>query len=259
MITQVSTLQNAHQTLTQRLAETQKYLRLIEADSQQLSEELTRVQLLSLTDELTELPNRRAFIRRLEDEVGRVQRYGNNLPLVIIDIDSFKAINDQHGHTVGDHLLRYYAKEILSVFRHHDLVARYGGEEFAILLPNTDIEGAIRAVAKVQRRAAECTFNQHGQTIPVPTFSAGIASYLPGETPTDRRSDVIKSGWTPCCETSNTAHLEKGSPNTTPSTEGRTAIAPRPNGERPPRSRAPDRSPPDQKLSIYHPLKLIFA
>lgn len=191
LITQIGKLQATHRGLTNRLVETQKYLQLMEADSRQLNDELTRVHLLSLTDELTDLPNRRAFMRRLEDEVGRVQRYKNPLPVVVIDIDHFKTINDKYGHGIGDIVLTTYAKQVLSIFRHHDMVARYGGEEFAIVLPNTDQEGAIRAVAKVQRRAAECTFTYNNQLLPLPTFSAGIAMHIEGESPTDiiKRAD----------------------------------------------------------------------
>lgn len=187
LVTEVEKLQHAHQSINERLEETHKYLQMVEADSQQLSDELSRVHLLSLTDELTDLPNRRAFMRRLEDEVGRVQRYGSVLSMVIVDIDGFKLVNDQYGHAVGDETLKMYARQVLSIFRHHDLVARYGGEEFAVLLPNTDINGAMSAVAKVQRRAAELKLklDATGSSIPLPTFSAGIALYQAGETPTD--------------------------------------------------------------------------
>lgn len=185
LVNEVEKLQHSHQSLTSRLEKTHQVLKDVEAKGQELSDELTRVHLLSLTDELTELPNRRAFLRRLEDEVGRVQRYGNSLSLVIIDVDGFKAINDQYGHAAGDDVLRAYAKSVLSIFRHHDMVARYGGEEFAVLLPNTDTEGAIAAIHKVQRAAGETTVEINGTAVPVPTFSAGIALYLPGETPTD--------------------------------------------------------------------------
>ncbi len=185
LVNEVEKLQHSHQSLTSRLEKTHQVLKDVEAKGQELSDELTRVHLLSLTDELTELPNRRAFLRRLEDEVGRVQRYGNSLSLVIVDVDGFKAINDQYGHAAGDDVLRAYAKSVLSIFRHHDMVARYGGEEFAVLLPNTDTDGAIAAIHKVQRAAAETTVDINGTAVPVPTFSAGIALYLPGETPTD--------------------------------------------------------------------------
>jgi diguanylate cyclase (GGDEF)-like protein len=80
-------------------------------------------------------------------------------------------------------VLRVFAGEILSIFRHHDLVARYGGEEFAVLLPNTHVEGAMRALRKVQKRAQETSFQQEGSTLPLPSFSAGLSLYRPGETP----------------------------------------------------------------------------
>ena len=194
LVTEVEKLQHAHEALTERLGEAHKYLQLVEADSQHLQDELTRVHLLSLTDELTSLPNRRAFMRRLEDEVGRVQRYGSVLSLIVIDLDLFKTINDQFGHAAGDEILRTYTRQVLSIFRHHDMVARYGGEEFAVLLPNTDIAGAAAAVAKVQRRVSEVkvVIESTGTEITLPTFSAGIALYQAGETPTDliERADV---------------------------------------------------------------------
>jgi diguanylate cyclase (GGDEF)-like protein len=140
------------------------------------------VRLLSLTDELTGLPNRRAFLRRIEDEVARVQRYGFPLSLALIDLDHFKQVNDKYGHAGGDEVLQMYSKNVLSIFRHHDLVARYGGEEFAVLLPNTDAEGALRALTKVKNRAGETRWQANGDTIPVPTFSSGVSLYKPGET-----------------------------------------------------------------------------
>ncbi len=185
LVTGVEKLRTAHYKMSDQLNEAHQFLNRISASSQELNDELDRVHLLSLTDELTDLPNRRSFMRRLEDEVGRVQRYGNGLPLILIDLDGFKRINDQYGHAAGDKILRLYAKNILSIFRHHDMVARYGGEEFAVLLPNTDAEGALSAVSKVQLQAAELSIEHNDTFIPVPTFSAGIAHYLPGETPTE--------------------------------------------------------------------------
>ena len=183
LIQETEKLLDGHRKLSAKLDETHNYLRVIETDSQQLSDELTRIHLLSLTDDLTGLPNRRAFMRRLQDEVGRVQRYGNPLTLALIDLDGFKAVNDKFGHAAGDEVLRVFSGEILSIFRHHDLVARYGGEEFAVLLPNTHIEGALRALRKVQKRAEETSFHQGGSTLPLPSFSAGLSLYRPGETP----------------------------------------------------------------------------
>jgi diguanylate cyclase len=182
LIREIEKLTKGHHELAEQLDSTHHYLQLIETDSRQLSDELTRVRLLSLTDELTGLPNRRAFLRRIEDEVARVQRYGFPLSLALIDLDHFKQINDKHGHAGGDEVLQIYSKNILSIFRHHDLVARYGGEEFAVLLPNTDAEGALRALTKVKNRAAETRWQANGEMIPVPTFSSGVSLYKPGET-----------------------------------------------------------------------------
>jgi diguanylate cyclase len=112
-----------------------------------------------------------------------VQRYGYPLSLALIDMDGFKAINDRYGHAAGDEVLRNFASNVLSIFRHHDMVARYGGEEFAVLLPNTDKTGALRALEKVGKRNAEGVFPVEDRTLPMPTFSAGISLYKPGETP----------------------------------------------------------------------------
>ena len=182
LIREIEKLTKGHHELAEQLDSTHHYLQLIETDSRQLNDELTRVRLLSLTDELTGLPNRRAFLRRIEDEVARVQRYGFPLSLSLIDLDHFKQVNDRYGHAGGDEVLQSYSKNILSIFRHHDLVARYGGEEFAVLLPNTDAEGSLRALTKVKNRAGETRWQANGDLIPVPTFSSGVSLYKPGET-----------------------------------------------------------------------------
>lgn len=171
-----------HRGLTAKLDHTNQTLKKLSDDSRKISDELSRVRQLSLTDELTGLPNRRAFQRRLEDEVGRGNRYGYPVTLAMIDLDEFKEINDTHGHPVGDRVLIAYAKEILPIFRLHDMVARYGGEEFAVLLPNTELEGSLRALEKIQAKVTSITVRGAGQHVHVPTFSAGVALYHPGET-----------------------------------------------------------------------------
>ena len=183
LLEDVSSLSQTHHALIDRLSETKSYLRMIETDSRKLSDELARVRMLSMTDELTELPNRRAFMRRLEDEVGRTKRYGFRLALVMLDLDNFKTINDRYGHAGGDSVLRTYANDILTVFRQHDMVARYGGEEFAVLLPNTDEHGAQAALNKVRRVVAETRCVHDDDIIETPTFSAGLTMYVNGDTP----------------------------------------------------------------------------
>jgi diguanylate cyclase len=171
-----------HRALGDKFARAQEYLSIIEDDNLQLSEELDRVRLLSLTDELTRLSNRRAFMRRLEDEVSRVQRHGFPLSLVLMDLDNFKRVNDLRGHAAGDDVLRCYADDVLSIFRHHDLVARYGGEEFAVLLPNTAQDGVVCALEKVRRRLADVVEARGDGAVELPTFSAGVAQFQAGET-----------------------------------------------------------------------------
>lgn len=182
-----------HQDLTTKFSTIQQQLNAFENESQQLDDELTRVHMLSVTDELTQLPNRRAFIQRLDNEMARVQRYGSPLALAIIDLDEFKPINDTFGHNAGDQVLRYFAETARTVLRHHDTVARYGGEEFAVLMPNTEIEGALCTLKKIQSEVAGslCRLD-NGVEITAPTFSAGVALYNPGESPEEliKRADT---------------------------------------------------------------------
>ena len=176
---------NGQHSLEIKLHRTGSYLKLAKANSERLSDELNKVRLLSLTDEFTGLPNRRAFMRRLQDEISRVQRHGSPLALAMIDLDEFKAINDTHGHAAGDAVLSCYARDVLTVLRHHDMVARYGGEEFAVLMANTNREGAVSAINKVKNRARQISCEYEGGALPMPTFSTGISLYALGESLTD--------------------------------------------------------------------------
>lgn len=178
-------LLEGHRRLADRLERTHEALEKVSSDSDRLSDELQRISQLSLTDELTGLPNRREFQQKLEAELGRVARYGYPLCLAMVDLDKFKAINDTYGHPVGDRVLVTYAGEVFSQFRRHDTVARYGGEEFEVLLPNTGLEGTLRALEKIRLRAAEVRLQHEELDIGLPTFSAGVALYRPGESADD--------------------------------------------------------------------------
>lgn len=172
-----------HKSLSDNISMSSSEIQKFENKCQQLNRELGEAKQMSLTDELTGLPNRRAFLRRLANETGRVQRYGYPLAVAMLDLDLFKEINDTHGHETGDLVLQNYTEQVLSTFRNYDMVARYGGEEFAVLLPHTDGKGAERALNKVRKRATESTFSSNNQSHTLPTFSAGIAIYHPGEPP----------------------------------------------------------------------------
>jgi len=163
-------------------------LRALQAESATLRHErdrlvkaLQRVSALSLTDELTGLPNRRAFVQRLDQELSRRQRTGQRLAMVLLDIDNFKAVNDSHGHYAGDMLLRCYAQRMAQEIRQHDLLARYGGEEFVLLLPETTVDDARVAMEKLGERIRSEPLHASGIRIELPTFSAGIAGLHEGE------------------------------------------------------------------------------
>ena len=109
---------------------------------------------LAALDGLTQLRNRRAFQERLEDETRRWRRHGNDVSLVLLDIDHFKSYNDTFGHPKGDEVLRAVGRLLRRSLRASDFAARYGGEEFAVILPNTSAAGALH-VAETLRRAIE--------------------------------------------------------------------------------------------------------
>lgn len=170
--------------MDEKLRSSFEYLQVIKSDSERLHDELNKVRQLSLTDENTGLPNRRAFMRRLEDEIQRVKKYGMPLILALIDLDFFKEINDQYGHPGGDAVLNWYAEKALPMFRRSDMVARFGGEEFAVLFPATTGDGAGRAIAKLRQFVTGQTVHNDGDTIRVPTFSAGLAGFHSDDTET---------------------------------------------------------------------------
>jgi diguanylate cyclase (GGDEF)-like protein len=132
---------------------------------------------LSLTDALTEVHNRRYFEIMLQKETERSQRYQRDLSVIMIDIDHFKQYNDAFGHPAGDDALREIAQEIAQGARRGlDVVSRYGGEEFAIILPETDSEGARIVAEKIREEIAAC------QSFRKPiTVSLGIAVMQSGQ------------------------------------------------------------------------------
>ena len=114
------------------------------------------IEQLSLTDQLTGIPNRRSFDARLNTEWGRAIREGTPISILMIDVDKFKNYNDTYGHQQGDIALQSFAKAFAGVFkRHSDFAARWGGEEFVALLTNTDEAGALDVAEQIRKMAED--------------------------------------------------------------------------------------------------------
>ena len=128
-------------------------------------------------DPLTGLANRRKFDERFAAEVSRHNRHGNDLSLLLIDIDSFKSINDTFGHLVGDHCLVQVAEILSKRVRAEDLVARYGGEEFALLLPDTSTHEAAAIADQLRRAISGNPFTpfERQESVKI-TISVGVAT-----------------------------------------------------------------------------------
>jgi diguanylate cyclase (GGDEF)-like protein/PAS domain S-box-containing protein len=125
-------------------------------------------------DHLTGLRNRRLFEHDLRLQVARAQRYGERAAVMVVDLDEFKAINDVHGHKVGDDALRAVATALTRRLRETDVVARLGGDEFAVLLPHADERGTALVADGLERVIAACSIDV-GDTVVHPSGSVGVA------------------------------------------------------------------------------------
>ncbi len=127
------------------------------------------------TDQLTGVYNRRYFIEHIDRQFKHFQRYGENVSLMMFDIDFFKKVNDTYGHLVGDEVLKFFARTAAKSFREADVFARYGGEEFVALMPDTDENGAYRMAERIRATIERSELNIKGKKIKF-TVSGGIAS-----------------------------------------------------------------------------------
>lgn len=142
-------------------------------ETEKLKEYLSK---LAMTDELTNLYNRRAFMLTLDREIATAVRFNRDLAVLAMDIDYFKKVNDRYGHSGGDTVLQFFATEALKNIRTQDTLGRIGGEEFAIILPETNIDEA-KIIAERFRSAVEQISIEHDLGAIKFTVSIGIAGF----------------------------------------------------------------------------------
>jgi diguanylate cyclase len=142
----------------------------------ELEDEMKRLSDEVSTDQLTQIANRRGLMQAFEIERARLERSGGSLSIGLLDIDNFKRLNDELGHSAGDEALKSLAAIVSKTLRPTDRVARYGGEEFVVLLPETPAEEGEQVLTRLQRSLTGGLFMHKDKQVFV-TFSAGVTVY----------------------------------------------------------------------------------
>jgi diguanylate cyclase (GGDEF)-like protein len=170
--TLMSTFNKMLTTIEQQAAEINTFTARLDDAYKELESTNARLKETSFKDEVTGLYNRRFFSLRLEEELSRYRRFNHPVSVVLLDLDGFKAVNDDYGHTVGDDTLREVAQILMKHSRGINVVSRYGGDEFAVLLVETSKAGARLYADRIREVVAKYPFS-HGKAI---TASFGVAS-----------------------------------------------------------------------------------
>lgn len=149
-----------------------------------------QLELMSITDSLTNVRNRRFFDQIMAREMSRAQRERESIAVVMVDVDYFKKVNDTHGHQAGDDILRIVAQTIRqTVHRNTDLLARYGGEEFILILPNTEVDGARHVAECIRKTIANLKLDRIAEGLVV-TVSLGVHAAVPNKD--DKADDWVR-------------------------------------------------------------------
>ncbi|MBX2832683.1 MAG: GGDEF domain-containing protein [Rhodospirillales bacterium] len=159
--------------------------RLDETSSEvsRLRDDLEKMKREALTDGLTGIANRKAFDEKLRDAAMTTMENGQELSLILVDIDFFKRLNDRFGHQAGDQIIRLMAKTLQQSVKGRDTTARYGGEEFAIILPATKLEDAQRLAENIRRtvETLDVVSENRSEAMGTITVSIGVACFQLGE------------------------------------------------------------------------------
>lgn len=143
----------------------------------QLCDKLRELEGLLVRDYLTGAYNRKFFMDRFQEESSWAHRHGEPISVIMIDIDFFKRINDNHGHCTGDYVLQQISELISSRLRSGDILARFGGEEFVVLMSNADAETSLAVAESVRQAVAENDFYSEKRLRIFVTISAGVAAF----------------------------------------------------------------------------------
>jgi len=167
-------------TIQRQIRELEAHRKSLEQEVSERTKELEiankKLDMISRTDELTSLPNRRDMNETIQNEIERTQRSQKPFCFIFVDIDHFKNINDTYGHACGDVILKSVAQTIRGLLRKYDVFARYGGEEFLTLLPETDLEGASIVAERFRRQIEMMTVHYADHTINI-TITLGVAQF----------------------------------------------------------------------------------
>jgi diguanylate cyclase (GGDEF)-like protein len=183
----ISSFTKMLETVERQAAEINSFAMRLDAAYKELESTNVRLKETSFKDEVTGLYNRRFFSVRLEEEMSRYRRFNHPVSLVLMDLDGFKAVNDEMGHVVGDETLRDIGQILIKHSRGINVVSRYGGDEFAVLLVETSKTGARVYADRIRQIIAGYPFS-HGRGI---TASFGISSLPEDEATTSE--DLIRA------------------------------------------------------------------
>lgn len=180
--------------LTRRIGEYNRVLEQQEALKVSLTQKNKALRQLALVDGLTQVANRRGFDQNIADRWEDAKAKGQRISLLLCDIDYFKGYNDIYGHLAGDTCLQTVAAALQRGARRHlDQVARYGGEEFAVLLPDTDAEGAQKVALAIQQEIARTKVPHEGSSVKkFISLSIGISTFRPAQLESSTYEDLIR-------------------------------------------------------------------